>query len=85
MASIVYVLCAATSVLCAVLLLRGYSRARVRLLLWSGICFAALALENVVLIFDRLIFPSVDLSLVRHALQLIGPAVLVFGLIAESE
>jgi hypothetical protein len=85
MASIVYVLCAATSMLCALLLLRGHRRSGVRLLLFSGLCFAALTLENVVLIADRMIFPNMDLSLVRNALGLVGPAILVFGLVSEAE
>lgn len=85
MASIVYVLCAATSLLCAVMLLRAYGRSRVRLLLFSGLCFASLALENVVFIADRLIFPNTDLSLLRNALGLLGPAILVLGLVSEAE
>lgn len=43
MPAAVYILCGLTSVLCAVLLLRSYARKRVRLLLWSGLCFAGLA------------------------------------------
>jgi hypothetical protein len=37
MAAAVYVLCALTSLACAVLLLRSYARRRVRLLLWNGL------------------------------------------------
>jgi hypothetical protein len=85
MASVVYVLCAATSLLCAVLLLRAHSRSGVRLLLFSGLCFAALTLENVALIADRMLFPNSDLSLLRNALGLLGPAILVFGLVSEAE
>ena len=33
---VVYLLCFLASVLCALLLLRGYQRSRARLLLWSG-------------------------------------------------
>lgn len=40
MVSIVYILCAITSLACAVLLLRSFRRTRARLLLWSGISFA---------------------------------------------
>lgn len=85
MASAVYLLCAATSFVCAFLLLRGWSRSRVSLLFWVGLCFGALVLENLVLFADFVLFPSVDLSLLRHALGLIGPAALVFSLVAESE
>ena len=38
----VYILGALTSLLCSVLLLRGYASGRKRLLLWSGLCFAGL-------------------------------------------
>ena len=49
---IVYGLCVVTSALCAVLLLRGYARSRVPLLLWSGLCFIGLTLNNVLLFID---------------------------------
>ena len=51
MIQLVYVLCALTSLACAILLLRGYFRTRVRLLLWSGLCFAGLALNNALLVY----------------------------------
>ena len=84
MAELVYVLCAATSIACAVLLLRGYARSRTRLLFWSGLCFAGLALNNVVLFIDLVIIPSADLSLVRSGTALIAMLVLLFGLVWES-
>ena len=43
MSEIVYLLCAATSALCAALLVRSYRRSRSRLLLWSCLCFVGLA------------------------------------------
>ena len=84
MAELVYVLCAATSIACAVLLLRGYARSRTRLLFWSGLCFAGLALNNVALFIDLVIIPSADLSLVRSGTALIAMLVLLFGLVWES-
>ena len=84
MAELVYVLCAATSIACAVLLLRGYARSRMRLLFWSGLCFAGLALNNVVLFVDLVLIPSMDLSLVRSGTALIAMLVLLFGLVWES-
>jgi len=65
MAETVYVLCALTSLACTALLLRSYAETRVRLLLWSGLCFAGLALNNVILFVDKVVAPDVDLSLVR--------------------
>jgi hypothetical protein len=84
MAELVYVLCFLTSTLCALLLLRGYKRSANRLLLWSGLCFVSLGLNNFALVFDKLIFPLVDLSLVRTAFALLGTCTLLFGLIWEA-
>jgi Family of unknown function (DUF5985) len=84
--SAVYLLCLVTSIACAVLLARSYTRTRARLLLWSSLCFALLALNNLVVVFDILIFPTaVDLSLVRLSVSLIAVGVLLYGFIWESE
>jgi hypothetical protein len=85
MAAAVYVLCALTSALCAVLLLRAYGRRRVRLLLWSGLCFVGLALNNALLIVDRLVVEDRDLASLRTLPAVIGMAVLIYGLVWESE
>lgn len=82
--SIVYALCAITSIGCAVLLLRGYRRSRVRLLFWSGLCFIGLALNNVLLFIDVRVVPDVDLSLWRTIPAVLGVAVLLYGLIWET-
>jgi len=79
----IYILCALTSIACAVLLLRGYARSRARLLLWSGWCFVFLALNNVLLYVDVEILPSKDLSLVRSLSIVIALALLLYGLIWE--
>lgn len=80
----VYLLCAATSAACAVLLLRGYRQQHTRLLLWSGLCFVLLAFNNTLLFIDIIVAPNVDLSLWRSATALAGVTVLLFGLIRES-
>jgi Family of unknown function (DUF5985) len=81
----VYLLCAATSIACAALLLRGYLRQRTRLLLWSSLCFGLLALNNALLFVDLILVPTaIDLSLWRSLTALAGVAVLLFGLIWES-
>jgi len=81
----VYLLCAATSVTCAVLLLRAYRRHRTRLLLWSSLCFVLLALNNALVFVDLIVAPSgIDLSLWRGATSVAGVGVLLFGLIWES-
>ena len=83
MASLIYALCALTSLACAVLLLRGYMRSRVRLLWWSGLCFVGLFLNNGLLVLDGRL--SQDLSAVRSFPALAGIALLLYGMIWESD
>ena len=85
MAGIIYLLCALTSLACAVLLLRGYFQSRVRLLLWSGLCFVGLALNNAMLYVDTHILPQTDLSTARTLPALIGVGLLLYGLIWDDE
>jgi len=84
MPEITYVLCAATSILCAVLLLRGYLRSRSRLLMWSTLCFFGLAINNILLFVDLVILPDVDLRIVRSGSALASLLLLVIGLIWEA-
>ena len=85
MPEVVYILCALTSILCAVLLLRGYRATRTRLLFWASLCFGFLAINNVILYFDLVILPpQIDLFWYRNAAALIGMLALVFGLTWES-
>lgn len=84
MSTAVYVLCMATSLACAVLLIRGYIATRVRLLLWSSICFVGLALNNILVFVDIRVLPNEDLSIVRTVPALIGVLVLLYGLIWEA-
>jgi len=85
MAEAVYALCAATSVTCALLLLRGYAASRARLLFWASLCFAGLALNNILLFVDLVLIPQVDLSELRGAVALAALVVLLFGLIWERQ
>ena len=80
----VYGLCALTSLLCMVLLWRSYRRSRERLLLMVGLCFAGLAINNVLLFMDFIVFVGVDLSPVRGILSLVTMASLLFALILEG-
>lgn len=84
MFNIIYSLCALTSLACAVLLLRSYTRSRYRLLLWSGLCFSGLTLNNVLVVLDKVIFPDVDLSSWRLATGLLALLLMLFGLIWED-
>ena len=82
--TVVYALCALTSAACAVLLLRGYARSRVRLLLWSGTCFIGLALNNIVLFVDMRVLRDMDLSVVRTIPAIAGVLILIYGLVWET-
>jgi hypothetical protein len=84
MATAIYLLCMLTSATCAVLLLRGYMRSRVRLLLWSGLCFVGLALNNTLLVLDLRVIPQTDLSVYRTLPALLGVVVLIYGMIWET-
>jgi hypothetical protein len=85
MAPVIYALCALTSMLCTWLLLRSYFVNRYRLLLWSGLCFAGLSVNNLLLVVDRLILPTaVDLTTLRLVTSLIALLPLLYGLIWEE-
>jgi hypothetical protein len=84
MATVVYALCALTSVLCAVLLLRGFAATGARLLLWAGLCFVGLAINNVLLFVDLGLMPGLDLAVWRSLPTLAGLGLLIFGLVWET-
>lgn len=84
MATLVYALCALTSILCALLLLRGYRSSGVRLLLWAGLCFVGLAINNVLLFVDLGLVPGVDLTLWRSLPTLAGLSLLIYGMVWET-
>jgi hypothetical protein len=84
MAAAVYILCSVVALICAYLLLRAYFRGRYRLLLWSGLCFAGLTLNNIGLYLDKIIFTEVDLSVYRSAISLVAMVVLLFGLVWDA-
>lgn len=84
-AAIVYVLCFLTSMLCAGMLGRSYLRTGARLLLWSAICFALLAANNLVLVVDLLVWPDFDLRLLRLLLSLAAITSLLWGFVWEAE
>lgn len=85
MAEIVYALCALTSVLCALLLLRGYRHSHTRLLFWASLCFVGFAVNNVLLFIDLVVLPDIDLFWWRTIPALIGVTLLIYGLVWESE
>ena len=86
MAAIIYSLCALTSIWCLVLLWRSWRASGARLLFWSSLCFAALSVNNVLLVLDRIVWPvQVDLSMPRLLAGLVAVSLLLFGLIWEED
>lgn len=85
MATIIYILCALTCLGAAVLLWRGYRRSRQRLLFWSAICFAILAVSNGLLILDLVLLPDVYILPWRSGFSQVAFLVLLYGLIFESD
>ena len=74
-----------TAGICAILLGRSYLRTRMKLLLWSSLCFVLLAANNLVVVIDLAILPAVDLRLLRHALSLGAVLLLLIGFIWDRE
>jgi hypothetical protein len=83
--ALVYLLCLATSLICTLLLARAYRRARTRLLLWSAVSFGFLSINNLLLVADLLMFPTVDLWVWRQAASLLAVCILLYGFIWEAE
>lgn len=83
----VYILCFVTSLACAWLLGRSYGINGTRLLLWSCVCFAFLAMNNLVLVLDLVVWPTpeIDLRLPRLLLSLAAVVALIWGFVWEVE
>jgi hypothetical protein len=81
----VYILGALTTLVCAILLTRGYIRSRAKLLLWSALCFFGLTVSNTLIFVDLVLFPDKDLYLWRLTTAAGAMLVLVYGLIWEGE
>ncbi len=85
MAEIVYLLCACMSIACAFMLLRGHFTNQSRLLLWGGLCFGLLALNNIILVVDLVIIPNIEFqgTVWRNGIGATAGCALLFGLIWE--
>lgn len=81
----VYILCFLTSLACGLLLMRNFRRTSARLLMWSGLCFLLLAANNLVVIFDLMVLPEVDLRLLRIGFSFAAVSVLLFGFVWDLE
>ena len=83
--AIIYLMCCLASAICAVLLVKNYLRSQARLLLRSAFCFALLAANNLLVLIDLLVLPTVDLRLPRLLVSLAAGAVLLFKFIWDVE
>lgn len=81
MADLVYVLCVLASLACATLLWRAWRGSGAPLLFWSTVCFAGLAVNNLLLLVDLVIFPTGDLSVLRSTIALVSLSALIYGLV----
>jgi len=85
MDKVIYTMCAITALACGLVLLRSYLMDRYRLLLWSGLCFIGLSLNNLLLVLDRTVLLEKDLSTLRLLVALASMLLLVVGLIMEVD
>ena len=82
---LIYALCIIISVICAVLLLRGYATNGNRLLFWSGMYFIGASINNTLLLLDKTIFlTSADLLTWRLLAGLGAALILLYGLVWEG-
>jgi hypothetical protein len=83
----IYSLCTLTSLACTWLLLASYRRTGHRLLFWSGWSFAAMTVNNLFLVLDKIVFPDPDVNLlpIRLIAALVSILLLIYGLIYEKE
>ena len=85
MAPVIYSLCALTSLACFTLLWRSWRASRARLLFWSALCFAALSVNNIVLVADKLVFADVDLYIWRLVSAFAAVLLMLYGLVWGDE
>jgi hypothetical protein len=85
MAGLVYIFGTLVTLLCSFLLFRAYLRVRLRLLLWSAVCFAGLTVANGLVYVDLVLVPHIDLYTWRLGVAAIAMVPLLYGLIWESD
>jgi hypothetical protein len=85
MAHLVYILCALISALCTYLLWKRYRLSRNSLLFWSAVCFFGFFVSNIMLVLNNIIFPDINLRLLRLSPILLGLLALIYGLIFKVE
>lgn len=83
--TLVYLLCFLASFACAVLLGRSYWRNGMPLRFWSALCFTLLALANLLVVFDMILFPDINFRPARLLCSLAAVSVLLFGFLWSQE
>jgi hypothetical protein len=81
---LVYILCAATSLGSAALLLRAALGNKAGLLFLSAFCFFAMAINNVLLYVNFVMLPEVDLLLAARLATVLAIVLLNIGLIRHA-
>lgn len=84
MATAVYALCGLTAIACVALLLRSYAASREPLLLGASLCFAGLAINNIVLFVDKVVVTDTSLATWRTVPQFAGLAAFALTLVWQS-
>ncbi|HEY4367528.1 MAG TPA: DUF5985 family protein [Steroidobacteraceae bacterium] len=85
MQAVVNILGTLTVCLCAILLLRAYTKAHKRLLLWTGLCFAGLTMSSALTLVDLSVVPDIDLYRWRLVIAAVSMLVMLYGLVFENE
>lgn len=81
---LLYAVAILTSLLCTILLWRGWRQRGFRLLLWSAVCFAGLTVNNLILFVDLVLLPDLDLRPLRLAASLVGILAMLWAFLAEE-
>lgn len=81
MSGLAYILGTAIGLVSGFLLLRNFRRTKVQLLLWCGLFFLALSVENAILFVDLILVPHVNLEPLRLSIALLGMALFLYALI----
>ncbi|MFZ5475663.1 MAG: DUF5985 family protein [Myxococcota bacterium] len=81
--ALVYGTCLLTALACAGLLLRAYRRTGTGLLLWAGLCFAVLAVNEALVIVDLVLVPGRSFEVYRTAAGLLAVTLMLVGLVFQ--
>ena len=85
MSGLIYGLCALAALSCACLLLHAYQQSRYNLLLWGGLCFVGLTINNSLVVIDKFLVPLMDLYTLRLFTAFMALLIFLYGLIFDTE